>query len=91
MSTNRELLPTNFFIKTKHCMDKNRAIVMMLHKFGIRVHDNTAMVRSLEDYNSCFSSNFNLQVNANYLGGTQAENYTRLKLSDLLKAYGRLT
>jgi hypothetical protein len=88
---NRELLPENFYIKTKNCMDKNRAIVMMLHKFGIRVHGESAMTRSLEFYNNRFNNGMNLQVINGRLTGTGSTEYDRLKINELLEAYGKLT
>ena len=91
MSVTRRLLPENFYIKTKNCMDKNRAIVMMLHKFGIRAHSESSMTRSLEVFNNRFDTGYNLRVIGNRLDGTGNSNGTRLTLSGLLKAYGTIT
>ena len=87
----RDLLPEQFHVKTRNCMDKNRAIVKMLTEFGIYVHDEDhSEDESICEYNDCFTPDHNLIVDCNHLAGSPSADYDRLSIGELLEAYGKI-
>ena len=86
----RELLPEYFHIRKKGCMDKTRAIVKILHYFGIRVHSTNTIRASLTEYDDCFNDGHLLVIDGNSVCGRLTEVHSVLSMNDLLKIYGKL-
>ena len=87
----RDLLPDQFHVRTRNCMDKNRAIVKMLTEFGIGVHNSeNSRTESIDTYNDCFDPHMSIIVRGNESSGGDSGGLSRVSIGELLEAYGKL-